>query len=129
MRTLITNGTIVTADGSYAADVLDRRRDDRRRSGATWPAAGVTRRRDDRRDRASTSSRAAIDVHTHMELPFGGTFAKDTFETGHARGGLRRDDDDRRLRRPVARASRCARASTPGTPRPRATPSPTTAST
>src|SRR5262249_6965887 len=24
----------------------------------------------------------AIDVHTHMQLPFGGTFAKDTFETG-----------------------------------------------
>ena len=24
----------------------------------------------------------AIDAHTHMELPFGGTFAKDTFETG-----------------------------------------------
>ncbi len=23
-----------------------------------------------------------IDVHTHMELPFGGTFACDTFETG-----------------------------------------------
>ena len=23
-----------------------------------------------------------IDVHTHMELPFGGTFASDTFETG-----------------------------------------------
>ena len=23
-----------------------------------------------------------IDVHTHMELPFGGTFAADTFETG-----------------------------------------------
>ena len=23
-----------------------------------------------------------IDVHTHMELPFGGTFANDTFETG-----------------------------------------------
>ena len=23
-----------------------------------------------------------IDAHTHMELPFGGTFAKDTFETG-----------------------------------------------
>ena len=23
-----------------------------------------------------------IDVHTHMELPFGGTFAKDTFESG-----------------------------------------------
>ena len=26
MRTLISNGTIVTAEGSYAADVLDRRR-------------------------------------------------------------------------------------------------------
>ena len=23
-----------------------------------------------------------VDVHTHMELPFGGTFASDTFETG-----------------------------------------------
>ena len=23
-----------------------------------------------------------IDVHTHMELPFGGTHASDTFETG-----------------------------------------------
>ena len=23
-----------------------------------------------------------VDVHTHMELPFGGTFATDTFETG-----------------------------------------------
>ena len=41
-----------------------------------------------------------------MELPFGGTFAKDTFETGHARGRVRRDDDDRRLRGPVAGARR-----------------------
>ncbi len=31
---------------------------------------------------AGTSCPGAIDVHTHMELPFGGTFAKDTFETG-----------------------------------------------
>ena len=35
MRTLITNGTIVTAEGSQAADVLDRRRDDRRHRAAT----------------------------------------------------------------------------------------------
>ena len=50
MRTLITNGTIVTADGSYPADVLDRRRDDRRdrrRPGRR----GRDGRRDDRRDR------------------------------------------------------------------------------
>src|SRR5207344_2468486 len=80
MRTLIANGTIVTADGSQAADVLI--------DGETIVALG--------RDLAGTGATAdetidatgkyvipgAIDVHTHMELPFGGTFAKDTFETG-----------------------------------------------
>jgi dihydropyrimidinase len=80
MRTLITNGTIVTADGSQAADVLI--------DGETIAAIGA--------DLASAGMSAdetidasgkyvipgAIDVHTHMELPFGGTFAKDTFETG-----------------------------------------------
>jgi dihydropyrimidinase len=80
MRTLITNGTIVTADGSYDADVLI--------DGETIAAIGA--------DLASTGATAdetidasgryvipgGIDVHTHMELPFGGTFAKDTFETG-----------------------------------------------
>ena len=71
----------------------------------------------------------AIDVHTHMELPFGGTFAKDTFETGTRAAAFGGTTCDRRLRRPVARARACARASTPGTRRPRATPSSTTAST
>ena len=80
MRTLITNGTIVTADGSYAADVLI--------DGETIALLG--------RDLAAGGVEAdetidasgryvipgGIDVHTHMELPFGGTFAKDTFETG-----------------------------------------------
>ena len=80
MRTLITNGTIVTADGSYVADVLI--------DGETIAQIG--------RDPAGASVTAdeildatgkyvipgGIDVHTHMELPFGGTFAKDTFETG-----------------------------------------------
>ena len=80
MRTLITNGTIVTADGSYDADVLV--------DGETIAAIGA--------DLASNGTTAeetidatgryvipgGIDVHTHMELPFGGTFAKDTFETG-----------------------------------------------
>ena len=70
-----------------------------------------------------------IDVHTHMELPFGGTFAKDTFETGTraaAFGGTTTVVD---FAVQIARRTRCARAWTPGTPRPRATPSPTTAST
>src|SRR5437867_11965574 len=77
MRTLISNGTIVNADATTRADVLvdgerialigenlqvtaDRTVD----AGGKWVIPG------------------AIDVHTHMELPFGGTFAKDTFETG-----------------------------------------------
>ena len=80
MRTLITNGTIVTADGSYAADILI--------DGETIASIG--------HDLAAGGATAdetidatgkyvipgGIDVHTHMELPFGGTFAKDTFETG-----------------------------------------------
>jgi dihydropyrimidinase len=80
MRTLITNGTIVTAEGSSRADVLI--------DGETIAAIGA--------DMAGQGMAVdetidalgkyvipgAIDVHTHMELPFGGTFAKDTFETG-----------------------------------------------
>jgi dihydropyrimidinase len=80
MRTLITNGLVVTADGSYAADVLV---DGETIAlvGADLAAAGVT---------ADVTIDATgkyvvpggIDAHTHMELPFGGTFAKDTFESG-----------------------------------------------
>ncbi len=80
MRTLITNGTIVTADGSSKADVLI--------DGETVTQIG----RDLASNRVTTDETidatgrwlipGAIDVHTHMELPFGGTFAKDTFETG-----------------------------------------------
>jgi dihydropyrimidinase len=77
MRTLIKNGTIVNADATTRADVLV--------DGETIAMIGT--------DLAATADRTidaggkwvipgAIDVHTHMELPFGGTFAKDTFETG-----------------------------------------------
>ena len=99
MRTLIANGTIVTADGSYDADVLVDG-ETIAQIGAGLAAAGVTA--DETIDATGRYViPGAIDVHTHMELPFGGTFAKDTFETGHAGGGVRRDDDDRRLRGPV----------------------------
>ena len=50
----------------------------------------------------------AIDVHTHMELPFGGTFAKDTFETGTRAAAFGGTTYDRRLRGPVAAARACA---------------------
>ena len=80
MRTLIANGMIVTADGSYPGDVLV---DGEviAQIGTDLAAAGVTAD-----ETIDASGRyvipGGIDAHTHMELPFGGTFAKDTFETG-----------------------------------------------
>jgi dihydropyrimidinase len=80
MRTLIANGTIVTADGSYAADVLIDG-ETIAHIGRDLAGAGVTA--DETIDaNAKYVIPGGIDVHTHMELPFGGTFAKDTFETG-----------------------------------------------
>ena len=80
MRTLITNGTIVTADGSYPADVLIDG-ETIAQIGLDLAAAGVTA--DETIDATGRYViPGGIDVHTHMELPFGGTFAKDTFETG-----------------------------------------------
>lgn len=79
MRTLIANGTVVTADGSYQADVLV--------DGETIAAVGANLAATVTADRTIDATGkyvipGGIDVHTHMELPFGGTFAKDTFETG-----------------------------------------------
>ena len=80
MRTLIANGTIVTADGSYQADVLVDG-ETIAQIGADLAAAGVTA--DETIDATGKYViPGGIDAHTHMELPFGGTFAKDTFETG-----------------------------------------------
>ena len=80
MRTLISGGTVVTADGSYDADILVDG-ETIAHIGRDLAGAGVTA------DETISAAGAwvipgAIDVHTHMELPFGGTFAKDTFETG-----------------------------------------------
>ncbi|MEX2012019.1 MAG: dihydropyrimidinase, partial [Chloroflexota bacterium] len=71
MRTLISNGTVVTADGSFVADVLI---DGERiaQLGAGLAGSGVTA--DETIDaRGKWVIPGAIDVHTHMELPFGGT--------------------------------------------------------
>ncbi|WP_300006880.1 dihydropyrimidinase [Pseudonocardia sp.] len=76
-RTLITGGTVVTAADEMAVDVLV--------DGEKVVALGV-----DQGWTASTVIDATgryvipggVDAHTHMELPFGGTFASDTFETG-----------------------------------------------
>ena len=80
MRTLIANGTIVTADGSYIADVLI---DGETIAQVGRDPAGAAVSVDETIDATGRYViPGGIDVHTHMELPFGGTFAKDTFETG-----------------------------------------------
>jgi dihydropyrimidinase len=77
MRTLITGGTIVNADATTTADVLV---DGERIALIGNDLAAAADRTIDASGKWVIPG--AIDVHTHMELPFGGTFAKDTFETG-----------------------------------------------
>ncbi len=105
-----------------------RRRDDRPRWGADLAAAGVTA------DETIDATGKYVDPGRHRRPHAHGAAVRRHLRQGHLRdrdagGRLRRHDDDRRLRRPVEGAARSARASTPGRPRPRATPSSTTAST
>jgi dihydropyrimidinase len=79
MRTLISNGTVVTAEGSYPADVLI--------DGEAIAQFGLNLREGVTADETIDAAGkyvipGGIDVHTHMKLPFGGTFAKDDFFTG-----------------------------------------------
>jgi dihydropyrimidinase len=82
--TLITNGTVVSPEGATPLDVLI---DDERIAAVVAPgttalgdlAAGADRVLD---ATGKYVIPGGVDVHTHMELPFGGTFASDTFETG-----------------------------------------------
>lgn len=80
-RTVITGGTVVTATETMTADVLI--------DGATVVALAApgshswTEGADKVIDAAGKLVLpGGIDVHTHMELPFGGTYSADTFETG-----------------------------------------------
>ena len=78
--TLISGGTVVSATGPYPADVLI----DGETIAALYApgtAVGVTA------DRTIDATGkyvvpGGIDVHTHMQMPFGGTEASDTFATG-----------------------------------------------
>ena len=79
MRTLIANGTVVTAEGSYPADVLV----DGERIARIGAGLGAEATVDETIDATGEYViPGGIDVHTHMKLPFGGTFAKDDFFTG-----------------------------------------------
>ncbi|MEZ5215401.1 MAG: dihydropyrimidinase [Ilumatobacteraceae bacterium] len=81
-RTLIINGTVVSATGRQPMDVLI----DGETIAALYAPGQVTTHGvtvDRTIDAAGKYViPGGIDVHTHMELPFGGTYASDTFETG-----------------------------------------------
>jgi dihydropyrimidinase len=76
--TLIKNGTVVTAERTFAADILidgEKIRDiapllPAEQAGRIIDAAGML------------LLPGGIDVHTHLDMPFGGTTSCDDFETG-----------------------------------------------
>ena len=81
MKTLISGGTVVTAIDTVPADVLI--------DGETIVAIGAPGAHswaDDADAIIDATGKyvvpGGIDPHTHMELPFGGTYASDTFESG-----------------------------------------------
>jgi dihydropyrimidinase len=83
MRTLIRNGTVVNANGAVAADVLV---DGETIAAVTAPGVYSAFTEADRYIEAAGKYvlPGGIDAHTHMEMPFGGTFSADTFATGTA---------------------------------------------
>src|SRR5436309_13693356 len=77
MRTVIRNGRVVTAVDDYNADILIE----------DGKIAMIAKEIDIKADKIIDAKGrlvipGGIDPHTHMELPFGGTSASDTFETG-----------------------------------------------
>ena len=78
MSTLITGGTVVNATGPIPMDVLI--------EGETIAALYAPGTAPTVENTIDATGKyvipGGIDVHTHMELPFGGTAASDTFETG-----------------------------------------------
>ncbi len=82
MKTLISGGTVVSPSGRTAGDVLI--------DGETIAAVLAPGQADALGVVADTTIDATgkyvvpggVDVHTHMEMPFGGTESSDTFETG-----------------------------------------------
>lgn len=80
MRTLITNGHVVTATDDYMGDILI---DDEQITALGGPGSFASIQCDEIIDaRGKYVFPGAIDVHTHMELPLPTTVASDDFETG-----------------------------------------------
>jgi dihydropyrimidinase len=79
MSILISGGTVVTATGVYPADVLV---DGETIAAILLPGQGPAEGVQVLDATGKYVIPGGVDVHTHMELPFGGTFASDTFDTG-----------------------------------------------
>jgi dihydropyrimidinase len=75
MSTVIKNGTVVTADLSYAADVLV--------EGGQITEIGQGLKGNETLDATGCYVMpGGIDPHTHLEMPFMGTYSTDDFESG-----------------------------------------------
>ena len=84
MTILIKNGTVVSPTGRSNADVLI---DGERIAALIEPGSTALGDVEHSADRVIDATGkyvvpGGVDVHTHMQLPFGGTAASDTFETG-----------------------------------------------
>ncbi|WHT16957.1 dihydropyrimidinase [Crossiella sp. CA-258035] len=83
-RTVIRNGLVVTAADELLADVLI---EGEKVAALAAPESGLAESWSTGADTVLDATGryvlpGGVDCHTHMELPFGGTFASDTFETG-----------------------------------------------
>ncbi|MBI5498059.1 MAG: dihydropyrimidinase [Deltaproteobacteria bacterium] len=84
MRKLIANGTVVTASETFKADVW---LNDDKVEAITAPVGTLPKDRVPQFDETIDAKGqflfpGGIDVHTHLDMPFGGTTSSDDFETG-----------------------------------------------
>src|SRR5438270_6542875 len=80
MRTIIENGTLVTPTDTFVADLVI---EDEKIGAVGKDLAKVYGKIDKRIDaRGKYVIPGGVDVHTHLDMPFGGTTSADDFETG-----------------------------------------------
>ena len=84
--TIIRNGTIVTATDTYPADIAV--------TNGKIAAIGTDLPTQDTPHLLDAKGKlllpGGIDVHTHLDMPFGGTTSADDFETGTRAAAFRR---------------------------------------